>query len=110
MILFSTFLISTIITILLMPIFINLAHKANILDIPNERKIHSDPTPRIGGIAMVLGAFIPILLWAPMGQFVKSILIGSGVIVFFGLVDDTRNIGFKIKFIAQIIAASIVTQ
>jgi UDP-GlcNAc:undecaprenyl-phosphate GlcNAc-1-phosphate transferase len=91
-----------------MPIFINLAYKANILDIPNERKVHCDPTPRIGGIAMVLGAFIPILLWAPMGQFVKSMLIGSGIIVFFGLVDDTLKIGFKIKFLAQIIAALIV--
>ena len=110
MILFSTFLISTIITILLMPIFINLAYKANIMDIPDARKVHSNPTPRVGGIAMVLGAFIPILLWAPMGQFVKSILIGSGIIVFFGLIDDTRNIGFKIKFIAQIIAALIVIQ
>ena len=80
-----------------MPIFINLAYKANIMDIPDERKVHSNPTPRVGGIAMVLGAFIPILLWAPMGQFVKSMLIGSGIIVFFGLVDDTRNIGFKKK-------------
>ena len=91
-----------------MPIFINLAYKANIMDIPNARKVHSDPTPRVGGIAMVLGAFIPILLWAPMSQFVKSMLIGSGIIVLTGLVDDTRNIGFKTKFIAQIIAGLIV--
>jgi UDP-GlcNAc:undecaprenyl-phosphate GlcNAc-1-phosphate transferase len=110
MILFSTFLISTIITILLMPIFINLAYKANIMDVPDDRKVHSIPTPRIGGIAMVLGAFIPILLWAPMGQFVKSMLIGSGIIVFFGLVDDTRKIGFKIKFFTQTVAALIVIQ
>jgi hypothetical protein len=39
MILFSTFLLSTIITILLMPIFINLAFKLNLLDVPNDRKI-----------------------------------------------------------------------
>jgi UDP-GlcNAc:undecaprenyl-phosphate GlcNAc-1-phosphate transferase len=91
-----------------MPIFINLAYKANIMDIPDERKVHSSPTPRVGGIAMVLGAFIPILLWAPMGQLVKSMLISSGIIVFFGLIDDTLKIGFKIKFLAQIIAALIV--
>ena len=40
---------------------------------------------------MVLGAFLPIILWAPMDQFVKSMLIGSGIIVLFGLVDDTLN-------------------
>ena len=98
MIIFSTFLIATIITILLMPIFINVARKANILDIPDERKVHSAPIPRIGGIAMVLGAFLPIVLWAPMDQFVKSMLLGSGIVVLFGLVDDVKHIGFKPKF------------
>lgn len=108
MILFSTFLISTIITILLMPIFINLAYKANILDIPDQRKIHLNPIPRVGGIAMGLGAFLPIILWAPIDQFVKSMLIGSGIVVLFGLVDDVKHIGFKPKFAGQIIAALIV--
>ena len=108
MILFSTFLISTIITILLMPIFINLAYKANILDIPDQRKIHLNPIPRVGCIAMGLGAFLPIILWAPIDQFVKSMLIGSGIVVLFGLVDDVKHIGFKPKFAGQIIAALIV--
>ena len=108
MILFSTFLISTIITILLIPIFINLACKLNFYDLPNSRKIHCDPVPRIGGIAMALGAFIPIIIWAPMSEFVKSVLIGSGILVIFGLVDDIREIGFKTKFFGQILAALIV--
>ena len=108
MILFSTFLISTIVTILLMPISINVARKANILDIPDDRKVHSAPIPRIGGVALVLGAFVPIVMWAPMDQFVKSILIGSAIVVLFGLVDDVKHIGFKPKFAGQIIAALIV--
>jgi UDP-GlcNAc:undecaprenyl-phosphate GlcNAc-1-phosphate transferase len=108
MILFSTFLISTIITILLTPIFINLACKLNFYDLPNSRKIHCDPVPRIGGIAMALGAFIPIIIWAPMSGFVKSILIGSGILVIFGLVDDIREISFRVKFLGQILAALIV--
>jgi UDP-GlcNAc:undecaprenyl-phosphate GlcNAc-1-phosphate transferase len=108
MILFSTFLISTIVTILLTPIFINLACKLNFYDLPNSRKIHCDPVPRIGGIAMALGAFIPIIIWAPMSGFVKSVLIGSGILVIFGLVDDIREINFRAKFFGQILAASIV--
>ena len=108
MTLFSTFLISTIVTILAMPISINLARKANILDIPDERKVHSAPIPRIGGTAMVLGAFLPIVLWAPLDQFVKSVLIGSGLVVLFGLIDDIKHIGFKPKFAGQIAAALIV--
>ena len=91
-----------------MPIFINLAYRANILDIPDQRKVHLNPTPRVGGIAMGLGAFLPIILWAPMDQLVKSMLIGSGIVVLFGLVDDVKHIGFKPKFAGQILAALIV--
>ncbi len=108
MILFSTFLISTIVTILLMPIFINLACKLDLMDFPNDRKVHCDPIPRIGGVVMALGAFLSILIWAPMNQFVKAILLGSGILVAFGFVDDTKGIGFKSKFAGQILAALIV--
>jgi UDP-GlcNAc:undecaprenyl-phosphate GlcNAc-1-phosphate transferase len=108
MILFSTFLISTIITILLMPIFINLACKLNFMDIPNDRKIHIDPTPRIGGVVMAMGASAAILIWAPMDEFVKAILIGSGILVVFGFADDVKGLGFKSKFAGQILAALIV--
>jgi UDP-GlcNAc:undecaprenyl-phosphate GlcNAc-1-phosphate transferase len=108
MILFSAFLISTIVTILLMPIFINLACKMNLMDMPNDRKIHCDPIPRIGGVVMAVGAFASILIWAPMNAFVKALLIGSGILVTFGFVDDIKGIGFKSKFAGQILAALIV--
>ena len=108
MIIFSTFLISTIGTILVMPFIINLACRINALDLPNSRKIHCEPVPRIGGVAMTLGAFLPILLWAPSNSFVNSLLFGSGIMVIFGIIDDIRNISFKVKFAGQIIAALIV--
>jgi len=108
MTLFSAFLLSTIITVLLMPIVIDLACRANIMDIPAERKIHCDPIPRIGGVAMAIGAFIPIILWAPPAKFVTAILLGAGFLVVFGLIDDIKNIGFKLKFAGQIIAALFV--
>jgi UDP-GlcNAc:undecaprenyl-phosphate GlcNAc-1-phosphate transferase len=57
---------------------------------------------------MALGAFIPIIIWVPMSEFVKAVLIGSGIVVIFGLVDDIREIGFKTKFIGQIFAGLIV--
>ena len=57
---------------------------------------------------MGLGAFLPIILWAPVDQFVKSILIGAGIVVIFGLIDDVKQIGVRSKFIGQILAALIV--
>ena len=57
---------------------------------------------------MALGALIPIMIWTPMSEFVKSVLIGSGILVIFGLTDDIREINFKAKFFGQILAALIV--
>lgn len=91
-----------------MPIFINIAIKFGLFDIPNSRKIHFDPIPRIGGIVMALGAVTAIILFAPRDEFVKSIMIGSGILIIFGFVDDFKGIGFKSKFTGQILAALIV--
>ena len=57
---------------------------------------------------MAFGALLPIILWAPMNKFVIAVLLGSAVLVIFGLIDDIKNIGFKSKFSGQIIAALIV--
>ena len=78
------------------------------MDVPNHRKVHSCPMPKSGGIAMALGALIPVLLWAPGGEFVRAVLIGAGIVVFFGLMDDFRDLGYKAKFTGQCAAALIV--
>ena len=104
----TTILLSMFTTIVLIPILKEIALKFNILDIPNQRKIHEFPIPRIGGIAMATGAFIPVLFWVPMKPYLISIIIGSGIVVIAGMVDDIRKLGFKTKFAAQILAALIV--
>jgi len=57
---------------------------------------------------MALGALIPILIWAPANQFVRAVIIGSGIVVFFGLIDDIKSLGVKVKFAGQIAAALTV--
>ena len=96
------------ITIALITFFRGLAIKVNALDVPNERKVHKHPMPKGGGIAMALGAFIPILLWSPADNFTRATLIGAGIVVLFGLIDDMKNLGFKAKFAGQFAAALIV--
>jgi len=77
MIYLTTFLISMFITIVLIPILSGVATKLNVMDVPNERKIHRIPIPKVGGIAMAFSAVIPILLWAPINEFVRSVIIAS---------------------------------
>jgi UDP-GlcNAc:undecaprenyl-phosphate GlcNAc-1-phosphate transferase len=72
MILLSTLLLSMFITIALVPFFSGLAVKINVLDVPNDRKVHKYPMPKTGGIAMALGAFIPVgspWHWGHLSQF-----------------------------------------
>ena len=57
---------------------------------------------------MAIGVLAPVALVADGGRFVNSVLIGAGVIVLFGLVDDLKTLGWKVKFAGQIAAALIV--
>jgi UDP-GlcNAc:undecaprenyl-phosphate GlcNAc-1-phosphate transferase len=96
------------ITMALIPIFRTLALKLNIMDFPKERKVHPSPMPKLGGIAMALGILIPVVLWADGGRFMKAVLIGAGIVVVLGLIDDFKEIGYKTKFGGQMAAALVV--
>jgi UDP-GlcNAc:undecaprenyl-phosphate/decaprenyl-phosphate GlcNAc-1-phosphate transferase len=108
MILFPTLMLSMLITIGLIPVFKVLALRFNAVDLPNPRKVHSTPMPKVGGVAMALGATVPILLWEPGNPFLDSLLLGSAVLVVFGFVDDIKEMGYKGKLTGQLIAALIV--
>ncbi|HXW69017.1 MAG TPA: MraY family glycosyltransferase [Dissulfurispiraceae bacterium] len=86
---------------------IKLADKYQMVDIPDVRKIHTIPVPRIGGLAMALGASVPVILWSAADDFLRAYFIGAGVLVLFGLVDDMKGLGHKAKFAGQIVAALV---
>ncbi|MEA5112578.1 MAG: MraY family glycosyltransferase [Geobacteraceae bacterium] len=108
MIFLSTLLFSVFTTIALTPLLGNLAVRLQFVDIPDERKVHLRPIPRIGGIAMAVGALLPILYWLRDDLLVRSWLAGAAVLVVFGVIDDLRGLGPKAKLVGQIIAALIV--
>ena len=41
--------------VLIMPVVMKIAKQVNAMDIPNERKVHKEPMPRLGGLAIFLG-------------------------------------------------------
>ena len=93
------------ITIVLIPIINKVSFKFNLLDTPNERKVHHTPKPRSGGIAMAIGIFIPLFIWAPTNHFLNALSLGAGTIVIFGIIDDFKGLNYKIKFCSQIVAS-----
>lgn len=108
MIFLSTLLISLFITMALIPIFKTIAVKMNAMDFPNPRKVHLAPMPKIGGIAMALGTLVPVVLYVNGDPLTNSILIGAWIIVIFGVVDDFKGLGYKAKFVGQVLAALVV--
>ncbi|MBC8440372.1 MAG: undecaprenyl/decaprenyl-phosphate alpha-N-acetylglucosaminyl 1-phosphate transferase [Deltaproteobacteria bacterium] len=106
--LFTIFILSLFLTIALVPVLKSVAFRIHLVDVPDQRKVHVLPMPRSGGIAMALGAIVPVLLWVPMDGVVRAVHIGCTLIVVFGVVDDVRNLRYVQKFLVQIAGALVV--
>ncbi len=105
----STLLLSTFITIALVPVLSRMALRFNIgLDLPDARKMHEHPIPRIGGIAITLGVYGSTVFLSPEEHFLRAYVIASMFIVLFGLLDDLKGIDFRLKFFSQIVAALVI--
>lgn len=101
-------LITFITSVILVPICKKIAHHIGAIDIPNERKIHKDPMPRLGGLAIFISFLLGYILYGEITTQMLSILIGSFIIILIGIFDDVKPIRARYKFLVQIIAALIV--
>jgi UDP-GlcNAc:undecaprenyl-phosphate/decaprenyl-phosphate GlcNAc-1-phosphate transferase len=102
------FFTALVISVALIPLMIRLAPRLGMVDHPDPRKVHTIPTPRVGGIGIVVGSLISILLWVPLNQATEAYLFGAFVLLVFGLWDDSRELGHYVKFIGQFIAVVAV--
>lgn len=93
---------------LVMPVIIKIAHHVNALDMPNERKVHKEPMPRMGGLAIFIGFLVGYMLFCNQTVQMNSILIGSFFIILLGVFDDIKPLSPSIKFCGQLLAAIIV--
>jgi UDP-GlcNAc:undecaprenyl-phosphate GlcNAc-1-phosphate transferase len=92
------------------PMARRLALRLGVIDRPNARKLHVNPIPLLGGVA-IYGAFIAALLLFGNRfrlQELLSILVGASLMSFLGLWDDRRSLSPLLKLGGQILAASIL--
>jgi len=106
--LFIAFLIALLSTLLLTYPVKKLAIRWKVLDFPNYRKIHDKVTPRLGGLAIFLGAFLGALYLRPQNEHLPEVLLGALVIIVTGALDDRYQIRPVIKLSGQLIAASFL--
>ena len=68
-------------TVLFVPIVGRIANFLGAMDIPNERKVHKKPIPRLGGIAIYAGFLLGYMLFSKQSIQMNAILIGSIIII-----------------------------
>ncbi|MCU0394888.1 MAG: undecaprenyl/decaprenyl-phosphate alpha-N-acetylglucosaminyl 1-phosphate transferase [Chitinophagaceae bacterium] len=94
-----------------LPALIHIANEKRLFDYPDERKVHHNPIPSLGGLAIYAGFITAFLLTVAFSgrNFVFQYLVAASVIMFFvGLKDDLLNIAPFKKFLGQILAASLL--
>ena len=81
----------------------------SVLDIPNDRSSHTTPTPRGGGVAIVLAFIAGILTFTVVGAVRSDVaiaLLGAGTIVaIVGFIDDHEHIPARWRLLAHFSAA-----
>ena len=92
----------------LVPFVKKIAAHVGALDIPDERKVHNKPMPRLGGLAIYFGFLLGYMLFGEHSLTMNSILIGSFIIVLTGVIDDIKPLSASTKFIGQLAAALVV--
>ena len=90
-------------TFLLLALFLKSQVLVRIADIPNERSLHVQPVPRIGGIAMVCGVIVAALLLP--GRPSWAVVAPIALLVAVSLVDDIRGMAVRWRLLAQGVAA-----
>lgn len=84
------------------------AIKYKFMDIPDFRKIHINPTPRLGGLAIYFGFLIGLLYLQPHSEHMPAIIVGSAIIVITGALDDKYSIRPILKLTGQTSGAGLL--
>lgn len=115
---FLAFLINLGVT----PLLIRISHKFKWYDAIDERKIHPDKMPRIGGVGIFVGFAVAAFVYVVgchildikelnnLSKYSHLLLVtGFFIITAMGLMDDFLNLRARLKFVIQIIAALCIS-
>ncbi len=107
---FLSLFLSFAITFFSIPVIIRIAEQKNLLDIPDERKIHTKSIASLGGFGIFAGFILSCLVAISLPSVANfQYIFAAGFIIFFlGLKDDILIIAPIKKFIGQVLAALLV--
>ena len=113
------FCIAFICSLLLTPLVRFVSRKLGAFDLPGERKIHTQPIPRLGGFSIFIVFHLVLYVFSQIDFFYFPIhflnkinfwwmFVASTLALGLGAVDDFRRMPPSVKFFFQIIAGLIV--
>jgi UDP-GlcNAc:undecaprenyl-phosphate GlcNAc-1-phosphate transferase len=101
--------LSFLIVVSLTPAVGGMARLLGVVDRPGGRRLNRRAVPRLGGLALFFGIFVPALAFLPLGRETKGLLLGAAVATTVGAIDDFRGLVWWEKLGGQIAAAAIPT-
>ncbi len=101
---------STVVSLVLTPLAAMLAVRLEMLDRPDPRKLHSSPTPLLGGLAIYVAFLLSIGLFLP-GAFWReaaAVLAGATLLLSTGVLDDRGLLHPQIKLMGVMPLAALI--
>lgn len=107
---FLIFIVALVFSVVGTPVARRFALVTGIVDSPGTRKVHTEPTPLLGGTAIYVAFIVALLLFGGRQEIRQliGILIGATFVSAVGVIDDVRGVRPLIKLGAQVIAACIL--
>lgn len=91
----------------LTPLSRQLAMRLGVVDKPNQRKIHLDSKPLMGGLAIYVALVLAVLLFSPPRHLreLGAVLAGAAALALVGLLDDRYGLSARLRLGVQGLAA-----
>jgi UDP-GlcNAc:undecaprenyl-phosphate GlcNAc-1-phosphate transferase len=100
-------LLAAAIVVLLTPAVGGMARLLGAVDRPEGRRLNRSTVPRLGGLALFFGIFVPSLAFLDLSGETRGLLLGAAVATTVGAVDDFRGLRWWEKLGGQVAAAAI---
>ena len=97
---------------LLTALLIRWAARLGLVDYPSERKVHTNPTPRAGGLAIFTATILSSILYPlssilyPLSSILYPLVLGTAIFLL-GLIDDFRPMRWQIRLTVQFAVSAV---